>query len=164
MPRPEVFLSHASADRESVEAIALQLQQQGIPIWLDRWNLVPGQPWVDALGQALRECSGCVVFLGPGGAGPWHHEEVRSALDLAAQDGSYRLVPVLLPGAQRERLSQLPRFLTNRTWVEFSKSLDEPDAIRRLACGIRGIEPGPPIAGVQARRDGRNPYRGLRVF
>jgi len=144
MSRPEVFLSHASADKPSVKAIALQLQQRAVPTWLDEWNLVPGQPWVDALGQALRECSGCVVFLGPGGTGPWHHEEVRSALDLAARDASYRLVPVLLPGAKPERLSQLPSFLANRTWVDFAKGLDDAEALHRLVCGIQGKEPGPP--------------------
>src|SRR5262249_48113550 len=120
-------------------------------------NLVPGQPFVDAMGQALKECSGCVVFLGPGGAGPWHHEEVRSALDRAVRDGSYPVIPVLLPGARPERLSQLPSFLTNRMWVQF----DKPDAIHRLVCGIRGLEPGAPAA---TARDGRTPYRGLRVF
>jgi hypothetical protein len=144
MSRPEVFLSHASADKPSVKAIALQLQQRAVPTWLDEWNLVPGQPWVDALGQALRECSGCVVFLGPGGTGPWHHEEVRSALDLAARDASYRLVPVLLPGAKPERMSQLPGFLANRTWVDFAKGLDDAEALHRLVCGIQGKEPGPP--------------------
>src|SRR3954465_178299 len=162
MPRPEVFLSHASADKASVRAIALALKQHAVPTWLDEWNLIPGQPWVDALGEALRECSGCVVFVGPSGAGPWHNEEVRSALDRAVRDSAYRLVPVLLPGAQRERLSRLPGCLANRQWVEFSKDLDDPHAIHRLVCGIRGIEPGPSAAAPLVR--GRNPYRGLRVF
>src|SRR5262249_37738548 len=134
MARPEVFLSHASADDQSVQAIALKLRQHSIPTWLDQWNLIPGDPWVDALGQALRECRSCIVFLGPSGAGPWHHEEVRAALDLAARDRSYRLVPVLLPGARRERLSHLPSFLSNRTWVEFSNGLDDPVALHRLVC------------------------------
>jgi len=144
MSRPEVFLSHTSADKECVKAIALQLKQHGIQTWLDEWNLVPGQPWVDALGEALRECSGCIVFVGPGDSGPWHHEEVRSALHLATRNKSYRLVPVLLPGARREQLDRLPGFLANRTWVEFSKGIDDPVAIQRLVCGIQGREPGPP--------------------
>jgi hypothetical protein len=115
--------------RQSVKAIAVQLQQQAIPTCLDEWNLVPGRPWVDELGKALQECAGCVVFVGPGGARPWHHEELRFVLNLAAKEPKYVLVPVLLPGATRERLSELPGFLTNRTWVEFPKGLDDPDAI-----------------------------------
>jgi len=162
MPRPEVFLSHASADKESVKAIALQLQQCAIPTWLDEWNLVPGEPWLDSISQALRECSGCVVFLGPSGAGPWHHEEVRSALTRAVLNPSFRVVPVLLPGTRPERLSHLPEFLANRQWVSFSQRLDDVDAIHRLVCGIRGVEPGPSAAIVYT--PGRNPYRGLRVF
>src|SRR5512140_2750961 len=117
MPRPEIFLSYSRADTEAVKAIALLLHQQAIPTWLDEWNLTPGRPWVDEVGKALRESSGCIVFLGPGGMGPWHHEEVRSALDRKGRDPTYPMIPVLLPGAQREQLSQLPAFLANRTWV-----------------------------------------------
>ena len=144
MPRPEIFLSHSSADKESVKAIALQLQQKAIPTWLDEWNLVPGQTFVDELAKALKDCAGCVMFVGPGDAGPWHHEEFRAALERAVTDPAYVLVPVLLPGA---KLSQLPGFLASRSCVEFSR-IDDPDAIHRLVCGIRGA----------------NPYRGLRVF
>jgi hypothetical protein len=128
LSRPEVFLSHATSDAQAVQAIAGQLKNRGVPVWLDEWNLVPGDPWVDALGQALRECCGCVVFFGPGGGGPWHNEEVRRALDRAARDAEYRLIPVLLPGATRERLSGLPDFLASRTWVDFG---NDPDPIRR---------------------------------
>jgi len=153
MPRPEIFLSHASADKESVKVIARQLQQHGISTWLDEWDLVPGDPWVDNLGKALRDCSGCIVFVGPGGTGPWHHEEVRRALDLAARDTSYRLVPVLLPGAQPKHMSKLPSFLASRHWVRFRERLDERDAIHRLVCGLRGVEPGLPMAP-----PGRTPF------
>jgi len=142
MPRPEVFLSHSSADKESVKAIAHQLNERAIPTWLDEWDLAPGDTWADELGKGLRRCSGCIVFVGRGGAGPWHREEVRSALDIAVRDPSYRLVPVLLPGASRRHLRRLPLFLTNRTWVEFSKGLDDPDAIRQLVRGLRRLARG----------------------
>src|SRR6185295_1409182 len=92
----------------------------------------------------------------------WHHEEVRSALDRAVRDRSFRVIPVLLPGTRRERLSHLPGFLSNRHWVDFAKGLDDQDAVHRLVCGIRGREPGAPAS--MSYSPGRNPYRGLRVF
>jgi WD40 repeat protein len=162
MPRPEVFLSHAGADKESVKAIARRLNESSIPTWLDEWNLIPGDSWVDALGQALKKCSGCAVFLGPGGEAPWQHEEILSALNRAVRDRSFRVVPVLLPGTPRERLSHLPEFLANRHGVEFTKGLDDPDAFHRLVCGLLGIEPG--TRADTTYTPGPNPYRGLRTF
>ena len=74
----------------------------------------------------------------------------------------FRVIPVLLPDAKWAERSSLPTFLAATTWVEFRDSLDEPDAVHRLVCGIRGLEPG---AGPgQALCEGRCPFRGLRVF
>jgi TIR domain-containing protein len=42
LPRPEVFLSHASADAEAVKAIAEQLKERGIPVWLTSGTWCPG--------------------------------------------------------------------------------------------------------------------------
>jgi hypothetical protein len=58
----------------------------------------------------------------------------------------------------RPALPDLPGFLQGTTWVEFSKSIDDEEALHRLECGIKGIQPG--------RRTiiqlGECPYVGLR--
>ena len=89
---------------------------------------------------------------------------MRVAIDRRVRGSgrSFRVIPVLLPGAERAERSSLPTFLAATTWVEFHKSLDDPTAFHRLISGIRGIEPGP-YPG-QAFYEGRCPYRGLRVF
>ena len=55
----KVFLSHNSADKPAVEALALRLRQEtDIEPWLDKWNLIPGQPWQEELEvrhQGLRQ-------------------------------------------------------------------------------------------------------------
>jgi len=45
-------------------------------------------------------------------------------------------LPVILPGGQRAKESELRGFLQCTTWVEFRRSLDEEDALHRLVCGI----------------------------
>ena len=85
MPRSEVFLSHSSADKESVRTIALQLQQRSIPIWLDEWNLIPGEPWVllSAVDEGFRgeiDPPGCRVAILQTTASPsWSRILVRHA-------------------------------------------------------------------------------------
>jgi len=159
-----VFLSHSSADKPAVEELARQLAKVGIQAWLDKWHLIPGNPWQSDIEKALAESATCVVFVGPSGFGPWQNEEMRAAIDQRVRDSGrrFRVIPVLLPGAKRAERSSLPTFLAATTWVEFPDSLDDPAAFHRLVCGIRGLEPGADPG--QAIYEGQCPYRGLRVF
>ena len=159
-----VFLSHSSADKPVVEELARRLAKEGIQAWLDKWNLIPGDPWQSAIEKALAASETCAVFVGPSGLGPWQNEEMRAAIDQRVRESarSFRVIPVLLPGAQRAERSSLPTFLGATTWAEFRDSLDDADAFHRLVCGIRGVEPGPGPG--EAIYQGQCPYRGLRVF
>lgn len=140
-PRYEVFLSHGSADKPAVEAIARQLQDAGITPFLDKWHLIPGRIWQDDLEKALEESRACAIFVGAEGLGPWAKQEMRVVLDRGARDEDFPVIPVLLPGVRKP--DKLPAFLKQRTWVEFTAGIDDPDALHRLICGIRGEPPGP---------------------
>ena len=158
------FFSHNGADKSLVRILADALEKRGISCWLDNWNLIPGDPWQPALEKALADAETCAVFVGPSGFGPWQNEEMRAAIDRRVRDSGrrFRVIPVLLPGAERAERSSLPTFLAATTWVEFRDSLDDREAFHRLVYGIRGLEPG---AGPgQALYEGQCPYRGLRVF
>jgi WD40 repeat protein len=159
-----VFLSHSSADKPAVEELARRLAKEGIQAWLDKWNLIPGDPWQPAIEKALAESETCAVFVGTSGLHSWQNEEMRAAIDRRVGEigRHFRVIPVLLPGAERAERSSLPTFLAATTWVEFRDSLDDADAFHRLVCGIRGLEPGP--GPEQAFYEGQCPYKGLRVF
>src|SRR5947207_1603762 len=46
----DVFLSHSSPDKLAVEELARRLEDEAkLKPWLDKWNLVPGEPWQEAL-------------------------------------------------------------------------------------------------------------------
>ena len=54
MPRYyNVFLSHASTDKPAVEHLARKLREAGIEPFLDKWHLVPGEPWQEGIEEAL---------------------------------------------------------------------------------------------------------------
>jgi hypothetical protein len=79
-----------------------------------------------------------------------------------SRERKLRLLPVILPGGQRAKESDVPGFLQGTTWVEFRRSLDEEDALHRLVCGIKGIPPGRrPAATIL---EGECPYLGLKTF
>lgn len=164
MPSYDVFLSYNAADKPAVEEIARRLRRVGIDPWLDHWNLIPGEPWQEAIEVALGQCATCAVFVGPSGVGPWQNKEMLVALERRSKAGrkDFRIVPVLLPGAERGERNRLPLFLTNVTWVEFRHGLDDERAFHRLVAGIRGAAPGP--GPDQILQTGVTPYRGLQTF
>jgi hypothetical protein len=142
-PRSDVFLSYQRTDKEAVEYLARRLREAGLQVWLDRWNLIPGEPWQEAVEEALDDCATCAVFWGPRGLGPWQNEEMRVALERRVREQNYRVIPVLLPGCPEPEKAKMPSFLKRVTWVDFRGGLDDSDAFKSLVAGIRGMAPGP---------------------
>ena len=135
--KKHVFLSHHRGDLDIVSEIGQRLQTtQDIPVWLDSWDLLGGDPWQEKLEKALRQSRACVVFWGPHGAGRWQSEEMRIVLAQRVRDPTYRVIPVLLPGARRPR-ARLPAFLQRLQWVDMHSGLDD-DSFNDLVAGITG--------------------------
>lgn len=138
-----VFLSHNSQDKPDVERLAEKLTDEAdLTVFLDKWNLVPGDPWQEDLENALESSQTVAVFLGPAGISGWHNEELRNALSVRVSDRNRRVIPVLLPGTNMPEDDETPSFLQRLTWVDFRKGLDDEEAFRRLVAGIKGEVPG----------------------
>src|SRR5262245_47678362 len=95
----DVFFSYNSQDHAAVQVVARALRDRGLTVFLDRWYLVPGRPWPQALEQTLGSCRAVAVFLGPHGMGRWQQPEHYLALDRQTRVPEFVVVPVLLPGA-----------------------------------------------------------------
>jgi DNA-binding beta-propeller fold protein YncE len=161
--RFDVFLSHNSRDKATVERIAEKLARAGLEPWLDKWRLTPGRRWQDELAEGLAASSACAVFIGPEDVGAWEREELGVALDRAAKDPSFRLFLVLLPGlAEPFEASALSPFLSTRTWVDFRGGLADTRAFQALVNATKGLPLGPEKP-IEPRED-VTPYRGLQAF
>jgi hypothetical protein len=153
----DVFLSYSRADKAIVTEIARRLEDEaGVTPFLDQWHLVPGEPWQEALEQALGRSATCAIFLGASGLGPWQNAEMRAALDARIKNGSLRVIPVLLPNAADARTKPVP-FLELFSWVDFEHGADDPESFNRLVAGIRGTAPGRGTGGVGARLPAARP-------
>ncbi len=135
--RYHVFLSHNHADQPAVADLARRLVEAGLHPWFAATHLIPGEPWQEAMEAALAASETVAVFVGPQGTGPWHNEEMRVAIEDAVHTGT-RVIPVLLPGADPDRISP---FLKRRTWVDFRADLGDEAAFQLLIAGIRGETP-----------------------
>jgi formylglycine-generating enzyme required for sulfatase activity len=156
----DVFLSYHWRDRETVERIARSLRDQGLTPFLDRWYLIPGRPWPQALEEVLASCRAVSVCIGPGEMGPWQQRELYFALDRQGRKADFSVVPVLLPGSD-----PVLGFLGQNTWVDLRQGTDDPLLLSLFAGAIRGEAPGPDLAQrIRVTRATLCPYRGLLYF
>lgn len=139
----DIFLAYSRADGPMVEELARKLLDSGINLFFDRWDLIPGEPWQEAIEEALEKSRNCAVFLGPGGIGPWQNEEIRHFLDYRTKRRNVRVIPVLLPGSFEPGREDLPSSLRRLTWVDFRTGLNGQEAFHHLISGIEGKAPGP---------------------
>lgn len=95
MATHDVFVSYNWRDHEAAQVVATALQQQGLKVFLDRWYLVPGRPWPQALEAAIGSARAVAVLFGPFGLGSWQQRETVLALDRQGHDASFPVVPVL---------------------------------------------------------------------
>ena len=136
----DVFLSHAHPDADVVERLGVLLEDEaGMRVWLDRWVLVPGAHWQQELAKGLDEARSCAVCLGAETPAGWFREEIERALNRQTRDGTFRVIPVILPSGSR---SLVDNFLELRTWVEFRNEISDARALHVLLSGIRGVPPG----------------------
>lgn len=78
---PQVFISHSSADKAWTSEFASALQEKGVHIWYDEWDLRPGDKWQERQQQALRESRiFCVVVGASVTESPWSYFEIGAAV------------------------------------------------------------------------------------
>jgi cellulose biosynthesis protein BcsQ/nucleotide-binding universal stress UspA family protein len=135
----DVFLSYNARDKQSVIQLAEALKDRGLRVWLDDWELLPGQPWQQVLESAIASTEAAVVVVGKGGIGPWQNREMRAVLAEFIQRGS-PVIPVLLPEAGASENQNWPLFLSQLTWLDLRDGVTN-DGLDRLEWGITGRRP-----------------------
>jgi WD40 repeat protein/energy-coupling factor transporter ATP-binding protein EcfA2 len=159
----DVFLSHNSKDRQTVQRIAAKLREAGFRPWLDVWELTGGGEWQKELEAGLRSSRAFAVLVGPNGLSGWVEMELAVALDRAAKERDFRLFLVLLPDLPDPfDPASLPAFLNTRGWVDLREGFEDQTRFQSLINAILGIAHGEPAL---VPSDGAiTPYRGLEAF
>ncbi len=135
----DVFLSYAHIDAEWVEDLAIRLEDEaGLRVWLDKWILIAGQPWQQATARAIGQAKSCIVCIGEYTPVGWFKREIERALDRQTRTPTFRVIPLLLPGAKSVNVDD---FLELNTWVDF-RHTNTAYAFHLLVCGVKGIPPG----------------------
>ena len=133
----DVFLSHNSKDKPAVIALAERLVAANVKVWLDVWELRPGQPWQEVLEDIIVHTRSAAVLVGKDGIGPWENREMRALLNQFVRRG-LPVIPVLLSDCPQQ--PELPLLLQEFTWVDCRWGKEE-EVFDRLVWGITGVRP-----------------------
>ena len=125
-----VFLCHSSADKPAVRELYQRLQADGIDVWLDEENLLPGQDWGLEIPKAVRESDAVIVCLSRGAINKagYVQKEITFALDVADQQpqGTIFLIPLKLEECD------VPERLRRWQWVNLLDSQGYARLLRAL--------------------------------
>jgi hypothetical protein len=140
---PRVFVSHASEDKARfVVQFAQRLRELGIDVWLDQWEIAPGDSLVDKIfEEGIGRADAFIVVLSSiSVTKAWVREELNAQVVKRITDKS-KLVPVVIDDCE----SEIPVAIRSIAWQRVHDlNAPEPD-IQRIAMAIWGVQDKPPL-------------------
>lgn len=128
----KVFLCHAHADSAAVRVLYTRLTRDGMEVWLDREELLPGQDWELEISRGMHASDVVLVCLSRkfNRRKGYRHTELKMALEKAdsLSDDEIFIIP-----ARLEECS-VPRALNRWQRVD----LFETDGYKKLLRALRG--------------------------
>lgn len=132
----DVFISYNRADELEVRSIYDYLTDSRLKIWLDKESIKPGDDWLESMQDGLEKSKVCLVFY-RNEPSVWQKEETKQALRKRADDPSFKVIPVLLPGGN-DGEPNMPPILHGTAWVDLRAGLFNWKALKGLVEAIRG--------------------------
>ena len=134
----QVFISHASADRDLAEGLAAELEKAGIKAWAPYRSVMPGDNWALEVGKALETSQVMLVLLTRESQ---HSPDPRVGQDVqyALTSGNYRgrVFPVLVNMRTFQASFELPWVLLR---FENLRVEGDPPDFRPVVHRLEGIE------------------------
>lgn len=145
----DLFLCHNGADKDRAKAIGEVVEAtiwngRNLAVFLDAWDIAPGENIIVRLNAALDKARHVAVLLSPEMVGSeWCAAEVASVLATDPTNRAGRLLPIRIRDEHRstgERLN-VPPFLRALVRLDFSTPDRERADMPRLLAHLRGERP-----------------------
>ncbi|MBF0430523.1 MAG: toll/interleukin-1 receptor domain-containing protein [Fibrobacteria bacterium] len=120
MVAPKVFLSHASEDKERfVNNFATSLRQNGVDVWLDKWEMLPGDSLVDKIfEEGIKSAEAIIIIVSKYSIiKKWVKEEINAGFVSRMKNGT-KLIPVIIDDCE------IPGPLNSTLWIKI-KNLED---------------------------------------
>lgn len=148
----KAFISYSSSDERFVSRLAGDLRtREGIDVWLDQWEINPGDRIPERIEEGLSEADVFILVLSPESVNSqWVEYERQAWLMLQIDEekrakeesrpATRRLIPVLYRDCQK------PAFLQPLHHVRISDQ-DYEDGFQRLVSAVLGLSEKPSLKG-----------------
>ncbi len=136
----DVFISYRTTHSNWVETLAHNLNAQGYEVFLDRWELIPGEDFPAKIHEAMNSVRCAILVATPDTCDSgWVQQELQLMINLKNSSSGFFFIPVVLG-----EFPDLP-FIETIQAVDFGDSQPENyrRAFQRLLCGIEQKPPGP---------------------
>lgn len=153
MTAPKIFLSHASEDKDRfVVDFARQLRENGVDVWLDQWEMKPGDSLVDKIfEEGLKEARAVIIVLSTTSVQkPWVREELNASVVNRISRGT-KLIPVVIDECD------VPESLRSTVWQKVDSLDDYSQSLQRILSAIFDVNDKPAIGKPPARFSGSEP-------
>jgi formylglycine-generating enzyme len=130
-----VFICYARQDQDFVLALAAQLKAREVLVWLDQWDLLPGENYIESIDVVIDGCEKLLLVLSPASESS---REVRGEW-LSALAKNKPIVPVLA------RPCNVPRQLLDLHRIDFTGRGPNDESV--LAPLVRALGGTPTPAG-----------------
>jgi len=126
-----VFISYSHADKQKIDLIAGMLVRKRASVWVDRWELKPGDSILNKVQEAVEGSSALLVMLSPASVeSEWCKKELTAGLMRELEEKRVVVVPVLLEDCK------IPLFLRDKMYADFRADFD--DGMHSLLEAIAG--------------------------
>jgi hypothetical protein len=138
---PKVFLSHASEDKERfVLHFATELRARGVDVWLDRWEMLPGDSLVDKIFQeGIKRADAILIVLSKISVNkPWVREELNASFVSRVSKGT-KLIPIVLDDCS------VPEVLQSTLWEPVKDLQNVRECVDRVVAAVFKHSLKPPL-------------------
>ncbi|MBN1186513.1 MAG: toll/interleukin-1 receptor domain-containing protein [Bacteroidales bacterium] len=131
----DLYISHSSKDKEFVRKLANDLIKNGLTIWLDEWNMIPGESFADSMNQAMRDSKYILIIMSPAYfSSEWTKQEYNFGMYEELNSNKVKIIPVLY------KQCDIPIPLKSKLYIDFSSSEKYKPSLEKLIKDLYLIE------------------------
>ena len=136
-PRPSVFISYASQDREAARSLRDALGEAGLEVWYDESDLGGGDAWDQKIRRQIRECTYFMPVVSANTEARhegYFRREWSLAVDRTRDMAEKKtfLVPVVIDDTNQRRAS-VPEKFRHVQWSHLPDGNSSPAFIARIS-------------------------------
>ncbi|MGB0880606.1 MAG: toll/interleukin-1 receptor domain-containing protein [Polaribacter sp.] len=109
-----VFISYSTKDNKFVTQLSAELVKRRINVWLDKWEMKPGDSLIDKIQSGISDSSFLLVVLSENSIkSEWCKKELNSGLMRELNEKKVVVIPILIDDCK------IPLFLQEKIYADF---------------------------------------------